>query len=337
VTVTSNINIAPDGTQTAQLLVPNTTSGVHQIYQATATLVGNTSFTWSCFAKAGGQRYLNLQANYAGAAAVLNVNFDLQTGTAGTITATNFSSSSPNITPLGNGWYRCSITGVVNGAYSGGLYVSVNNSLTGVPASFAGDGFNGIYVWGTQFEQGPAFVSSSLTSYIKTTTATVTRAADYPSVNATNFSTFFNISQGTWYVEAQGGGYESANFYASTVLEINSASASLQHLTAQYSSTTSFLYGTNNIVSLAPTTNTTVNNIGVVNKQAFTYSNTNLTISALGVTPLSSATNNAVPTATNMTIGYSSSNGGWLNGHIKKLAYYPTAMSSANLQALTGN
>ena len=48
-----------------------------------------------------------------------------------------------------------------------------------------------------------------------------------------------------------------------------------------------------------------------------------------------SLTGYAMPTVSRLVIGYESNYGNYLNGHIRKLSYYPQALSSANLIALT--
>jgi len=328
----ASANIAPDGTQTAQLLVATTTNGVHQIYQTTANTNNNFPSSWSIFAKAGGQRYLNLNAVYG--ANNFTANFDLQAGTAGTTSGSLGYNQSSNITPVGNGWYRCSIS-FTGGGGAGGIYISVNNASSGSPASFAGDGFTGIYIWGSQYEPTYAvnsFTSVYLTSYIKTTTATVSRANDNVSITGSNFTGFINLSQGTWYAEAQAGWIENNSNYPSIFAIYNASGSVLQNLVGQSSTTTSKLIGS---ATLTPTISSSVNNIGVFNKQAYIYTNSILSISAVGVAPLSSTSNNAIPTASYMQIGSGPS--GSLNGHIKKISYYPIAVTSANLQALSGS
>jgi len=322
--VTASATIAPDGNQTGQLLTVTTSNVTHQLYSSATAVTNGSIYTFSVYLKYYGQQFAQLVPISASLC-----NFDLLNGIAGTPT-----NGTANIIPVGNGWYRCSYTFTGNGTSPNFIICAAQSLTSSIQPAFAGNGFNGFYAWGAQLELTQnAGASSALTSYIKTTSASVTRAAEYPTVTATNFSTFFNNSQGTWYVEAQGGYY---NGNVCEILSINNASGiAVQLLIAQYTSTTSSLLGT---AQLNPTSNASVNGVGVSNKLAYTYTNSALVVSELGVTPLTSATNNALPTATNMAIGYRSQYGdGWLNGHIKKLAYYPTAMTGANLQALTGS
>ena len=52
------------------------------------------------------------------------------------------------------------------------------------------------YVWGAQIEEG-----SFATSYIPTASSSVTRAADVAEITGTNFSSFYNQSEGTVFAE----------------------------------------------------------------------------------------------------------------------------------------
>ena len=323
--VTASATIAPDGNQTGQLLTVTTSNVTHQLYSSATAVTNGSIYTFSVYLKYYGQQFAQLVPISASLC-----NFDLLNGIAGTPT-----NGTANIIPVGNGWYRCSYTFTGNGTSPNFIICAAQSLTSSVQPAFAGNGFNGFYAWGAQLELTQnAGASSALTSYIKTTSASVTRAAEYPTVTATNFSTFFNNSQGTWYVEAQGGYYASTGYCDAFVLG-NASSSSVMRLIAQLNATQAQAAGPGGSISL--TTNSLVNGVGQPNKIAFTYSNSSLTGSALGVATVSSSTNNAVPTATQMVIGYNISSQGWLNGHIKKLAYYPTAMTGANLQALTGS
>jgi hypothetical protein len=73
-----------------------------------------------------------------------------------------------------------------------GVAVSGNVSVRNSSPAEAGD----LIVWGAQLEAG-AFP----TSYIPTTTATVTRSADVASISGSNFSGWFNESEGSIYTD----------------------------------------------------------------------------------------------------------------------------------------
>ena len=111
--------------------------------------------------------------------------FNLSTGTA--------SGTGASIVSVGNGWYLCIGTVTVNTTGSTGINFSINNGSTN---SYTGDGYSGIYLWGAQLEAG-AFP----TSYIPTTSASVTRNADVASMTGTNFSSWYRQDAGCFYAE----------------------------------------------------------------------------------------------------------------------------------------
>lgn len=159
-TITLNSTTSPDGTTNAAKFVWQTGQTVAYIYQ---TGLPNAAGTWtfSVYAKTAGFAGLRLDV-YNPTDGESFTNFDVS---AGTIT-----SGSGTITSIGNGWYRCSKTYTTTTGTS--TQVQIRNVQTG-------DGTNGIYVYGAQFEAG-----SFPTSYIPNPTAsTVTRTADVVTFN----------------------------------------------------------------------------------------------------------------------------------------------------------
>lgn len=159
-TITANAAVAPDGTTTAdKFIIPNNTNQ-HILFQSVGT--GGATDTMSAYFKAAGYNYAVLR-NDVGSGDV-NTYFNLSNGTV-TSTGAGFTAT---ISDVGGGWYRCSITGAIDGSN-----FAIGASVNGTSITTAGNDTDGIYAWGAQFEAG-----SFPTSYIKTTTATVTRAAD---------------------------------------------------------------------------------------------------------------------------------------------------------------
>ena len=160
-TVTANVGsvTAPDGSNYADKLVEDTANNLHVAYQS-CTVTSGQIYTFSIYLKAGERTklFLNLSVAFPGAS---DVAFDLVAGNASGITNT--------INPVGNGWYRCSITATANA--TGAANVNLYCYTTAV--SYTGDGTSGLYIWGAQLETG-----SVATSYIPTTSTQVTRAAD---------------------------------------------------------------------------------------------------------------------------------------------------------------
>jgi hypothetical protein len=180
--VTTNIIAAPDGSFTADKLTEDTTpSSTHLLTQGFVYTSGVT-YTATFFVKAGERSQFQIrastQATFPGDAI-----FNLSTGTATSLNGTS------SIVPIENGWYRCSVTAAAtaNGTTGTGVYLR-----DGVSISYNGDGTSGIYIWGAQLEQ-----ASFPTSYIPTTSSTVTRTADNASITGTNFSSWYRQDQGS--------------------------------------------------------------------------------------------------------------------------------------------
>ncbi len=153
--VSANVATAPDGSASADRLTEDSSNGQHWV----GSSVGMDSAVATIYAKADTRTRIGVlrASNSAGAV------FDLSSGTF-TITASGYSAS---IEPLAGGWYRCRCSG----NFTSGVYFPLYSA--GGALSYTGDGSGGLYIWGAQLEVG-----ASPTSYIPTTTAPATRAAD---------------------------------------------------------------------------------------------------------------------------------------------------------------
>lgn len=192
--VTANAATAPDGTTTANKLVESTATSTHS-----AGVVPSGSGivrAFSVFAKAAGRRYLSLVTAYA-VHGWNSAMFDLQDGVITEQRYAGSPSSLVSIAKLPNGWFRICL---VHPSYAGTC--GINFCLSDTPTTsdpygnrvYTGDGTSGVLLWGAQLEVG-----SFPTSYIPTTTATVTRSADVASITGTNFSSWYRQDEGTVY------------------------------------------------------------------------------------------------------------------------------------------
>jgi hypothetical protein len=167
----------PAGPTTAATLTTKVGSGT-QGFATVQSSAGATNHTMSIFAKSNGVDYLQLIGSSAVFAVNVWGNFDLATGVIGSMGTAVLESSIENV---GDGWYRCSITGLADGSSGGGGPYMVASASAGRGNGVTGDGVDGVLLYGLQFEEG-----STPSSYIPTAGATVTRAAETLTVAAAN-------------------------------------------------------------------------------------------------------------------------------------------------------
>jgi hypothetical protein len=155
-TITSNATTAPNGTLTADKLVAAVGLGLpvqHRIDQTPTTAAGNN--TYSVYAKKGEIEFIFLRIGVAGAM------FNLNNGAISSISAGIVASS----VDAGNGWYRLIITKAASVANE---VLRINLNLTDTFTDFIGNGTDGAFIWGAQYE-----LNDIATDYIATTTAAV--------------------------------------------------------------------------------------------------------------------------------------------------------------------
>jgi hypothetical protein len=184
-TISANAIADPAGLLTADKIAEDSSNSSHRVISTAPTWAGSTAYTFSFFAKAGERSLVYGLLGTTVVTSRLLVRFDLATGVATT------SSGSPTAIAavhFGNGWYRCSITFTSIASPTGGVVLGIWNETE----VYAGSDGSGLHIWGAQLEAG-----SFPTSYIPTTTATATRAADVASISGSNFSSWYNTTQGT--------------------------------------------------------------------------------------------------------------------------------------------
>ena len=160
-TVISGAGIAPDGTPSACLVVPNTSSQQHYFNGVHYASTGSTT-TLSFYAKASGYGYIQAETPIDGGGYSSNT-YDLITGTVVGSQWDSGSLGSATITSAGNGWWRCTLQNTNMSASGNNFYFGIRPTGNTGTSSYAGDGVSGIYVWGVQLE-----VSSTATTYTPT-------------------------------------------------------------------------------------------------------------------------------------------------------------------------
>jgi hypothetical protein len=182
-TVISNNAIAPNGTLTADKIFPNSTGSVRGVFVAGYPV---NTYNFSVFAKADGKNFLYFYV--IGSTANTGVWFNLSNGTIETI---GTAWTSVVITNVGNGWYRCSANVSLISA-SNNLYYFISDANNDI--NVTANGSDGILLWGAQLEVG-----AYPTSYIPTTTASVTRNADL--ATKLGISSLLGQTEGTVFYE----------------------------------------------------------------------------------------------------------------------------------------
>jgi len=184
--VSPNQIVSPDGAVTADRIIEDTGTSTHIIGRSFSFTSGGY-YAVSIFVKANGRNFQITAGNtntWRGNAIYNLSTGSVQSTTYGTATIENY----------GNGWYRCMLVGQALATASTNINFGL---ISGTSTTlYTGDGSSGVYLWGAQVEGG-----LYPTSYIPTTTASVTRSADV--CNGAGTSAEFNDSEGVLFAEIQ--------------------------------------------------------------------------------------------------------------------------------------
>ena len=318
--ITTNATTSPDGTNNASKLIEDSATSAHRIFRS---INPSGNYTMSVFAKAAERNILTLMPATTGGGDA-PVYFNLSNGT---ISTSLGSANSASIQSYPNGWYRCSVTDGTGGFG----YPFIGVAAVSGTESYAGNGTSGIYIWGAQLEAG---VFS--TSYIPTTTATVTRAADIASITGSNFASWYNNNEGTLFQNCisrtpAGGGTGGVGIGAyltsnSTDTQIGFARGSTEVTIYVYGSSTTYAQFT---FASQWAQNTT-------SKAIVAYKFNDFAASANGLT-VQTDTSGVVPIATELGIGQmiTAAYNRIGAGTFSQIVYYSARLPNATLQALS--
>ena len=181
-----------------------------------------------------------------------------------------------------------------------------------------------ILVWGAQLEAG-AFP----TSYIPTVASQVTRTADNASMTGTNFSSWFNATEGTLFGQ---GDVPVTNQPGQRLFGYINNTANNNGIGVGYSNTAFNGIVVDSTVQANITGGSYTAN--VANKAAFGFKANDFALYANNVS-IGTDLSGTIPTVDSLLIGKYGPAGNLLNGHIKKITYYPRRLSNAELQGIT--
>jgi hypothetical protein len=309
VAITSNAGIAPTGELSADLVAATSSTGDHLTRQS-LTIVSGQTFTMSVFAKASGCNFVRI-GGASTAAMPAQASFDLANGTVGTVDY-----GTAKIEDVGNGYYRCSVTGTA--ASSSSTHFQVRLMQSDNTPSWTGDDFSGVLLFGQMAEQ-----SSSVSSYIKTNSSSVSRAADSCSLVS---APLLDNGSGGLTVEYD---MQLANETSYVLQTARSSGATNNDGVTVYNG--GMLVngsGTNTRLS-----NTTSN---VFHKVAASWESGSQKISRDG-SAVAEDTTTVVPQSgtDKLHIGTRQDGGEPVNGHIRNIAIYSEPLSSTNLTTLS--
>ncbi|NDB58673.1 hypothetical protein EB001_09525 [bacterium] len=219
--ITSNSTTAPNGTLTAETFTRNSNTGY--LYN-TPTTLNSGNYTISVYAKANTSSSFRLDLIALSFTQGATCNFNLSNGTASTPTlygtANNFMATIENV---GNGWYRCSLSG--NLGNSGSYYTEYALTTTG-----------SIYLWGSQLQTG-----STLSAYqpiLTTPSAFMASQMKYNLKDARDLDAAFRLTwSGGWTYSATGATPNGTNAYADTKFIPNTSFTSNNSSFSVYSRT----------------------------------------------------------------------------------------------------
>jgi hypothetical protein len=171
------------------------------------------------------------------------------------------------------------------------------------------------------------------TSYIPTTSATVTRAADVASITGTNFSSWYKQTEGTVFAEVAA----SANSFACYAAISNGTLGQNSIFLDNDSSgiMRSIAFSGSSLVALLSLGG--IGTVGVLNRLSSTYKLNDFAAARNGGT-VQTDTSGAVPVSvTQLDIGRNPSAvaSGYLSGTIKRLTYWPVRLANTTLQQIT--
>ena len=321
--VTAAATASPDGTVNAAQVTEGS-AGTALLVNTQLTVTSGMIYSVSRYFKYNNCRYICMAVTNPSLANGCQIWFDIQNGTVGASqglgTGTNVLG---RIYPAGNGWYRCVVT-VIMGAITGMLVRTFSAN-----ADFSLVRVNGAayYMYGAQVEQ-----SAVPTSYIPTVAAAVSRTADGLIMTGTNFSAWYNAATGSIVVDHDLNGFGAVN---NPLMSIDDATANNKITLARVTPGLGSLAVTT--ASVAQVAHNTANAAlaTTVSKVAAAWAANDFSLVLNGGVPALDAVG-TIPTVTQMRLGGVTPVAAYLNGHLRRIRYWNTRLTDAQLQQASG-
>jgi hypothetical protein len=336
-TVTANATAAPDGSMTADMIADTSTSVTSYIDYVMPVANDAAIYTFSIYVKQGNNTTSQAGFYLIGGTAQKSSGFWCSYDwSSGIVTALQADIPiSVSATKVQNGWIRLSVTGANNATGNNTIIVRISDSVYMTNSTT-----NSQYIWGAQLEVG-----TTPTSYIPTTSAQVTRAADVSSsaqatraadnavMTGTNFSSWYRQDEGTVLCTSDSHATATTNASIFSFYD-NPSSGNLVDAWHQTDNNLVTRVRTNNQDTIVKVPAVLSNNVKHI--MSIGYKSTDSYFINNGTNGLASATafsfSNAIA---NLSLGMNQIGTWQMNGHIAKLAYYPKRLSNAELQSIT--
>jgi hypothetical protein len=205
--VAYNVALAPDGTTTADMIIPSTVVGGGKVLSRLSGIGGLPGFpvSISAFVKKAGNTFnaIRYVAQFSTASPVedsLSITVNLNDGSVSNVVASGNaqglnvrSDFAYLVEPYPNDWYRVSISGrPISSNRLQAIY-----PLRGITSNIneLGDNVNGVYVWGLNWS-----MTSSPIQYKKTEGSAINTVSDDCIIQGSSFTSWF-ANQGSFYAE----------------------------------------------------------------------------------------------------------------------------------------
>jgi hypothetical protein len=322
--ISGTLHTAPTGALTANELVEDSLLASHACTQGGLVATIGATYTFSLFVKRkpSSNQFLLIGATGLVSASFISINLTngvTSTGIGSPGTPTNVSS-----TAYQDGWYRVQFSVAATSAAVAVLDIRLSRDGTWANRAYLGDGVQSSLIWGAQLELG-----SFPTSYIPTTTASVVRSADVCSITGSDFSGFYNQSEGTLLTNAM-----IANLVGENrgIAQIDNGD-NLQHIRIVYGNTSG---GFHNSVRANDIATQLGNNAGAANvsqKLIISYQGTSYAGTVNGAV-VTTATRTQPTGLSILRIG-TLAGPFYIGGHIAAIRYYKKRLPNTKLQSLT--
>lgn len=319
-TVTTNNSIAPDGTNTADLIDDISASAAQLVRQPVTIPNDSASYTFSVFVERNTSRYVALWLSFQGGItreSFWTYDLDSVVSQAGDSPAT-----SGSITDVGNGWRRLTITHANTSEGNVTLICRIYPAIAAL-GSVDPTATGSIWVWGAQLE-----TSEYVTSYIPTTTVAVTRATDVAQITGTNFSKWYRQDEGSFITSASMPGFVPSGGSTNIVSISDGTTNNVIRLRVIKASSGADLYVVAGGVIEVDTSDQTIGGLNTRFISSIGYKVNDFAVSTIGSAVQADASGNT-PTVSQLVLCSTGS------ARVNKFVYYPKRLTNAELVTLS--